>query len=81
MDIASVFSQIQSLAQAHPYLLLALLLLLFGAIISNKLVSYILYLLAFLAILQEFGLVDALISFLKEVPSMVESLLSVFGGG
>lgn len=81
MDIASVFSQIQSLAQAHPYLLLALLLLLFGAIISNKLVSYILYLLAFLAILQEFGLVETLISFIKTLPSLFEKLSSVFGGG
>ncbi|RLG49929.1 MAG: t26-9p [Thermoproteota archaeon] len=81
MDVASILSQLQSLAQAHPYLVLAILLLLFGAIVSNKLASYILYFLAFLAMLQEFGLVETLISFLKEVPSMVESLLSVFGGG
>ena len=81
MDVTSILSQLQNLAQAHPYLILAILLLLFGAIISNRLVSYLLYFLAFLAILQEFGLVDTLISFLKTLPNLLNKLSSVFGGG
>ncbi|AEC52226.1 hypothetical protein PNA2_1311 [Pyrococcus sp. NA2] len=76
----SIIETIQNTAQNHPYLALAMLLLLFGMIISNKLISYVLYFLAFLAILKEFGLIDVLISFLKALPSILSKLSSVFGG-
>ncbi|MFA4647872.1 t26-9p [Pyrococcus kukulkanii] len=79
MDLNNILSQAQSLAQGHPYLILAILLLIFGAIISNRLVSYLLYFLAFLAILQEFGLIDVFVSFLKAIPGIIEKMKGVIG--
>ena len=79
MDVNAIIDQMQSLAAAHPYLALALLMFLIGALVRGK-AALIFYGLGALALLKSFGLVDAFVSFLKEVPSMLKDALGGLGG-
>ncbi|NJE84353.1 t26-9p [Thermococcus sp. CX2] len=74
MDVNDAINQLQSLAGSHPYIALALILFLIGALVRGK-VALIFYALGGLALLKSFGLVDTFFSFLKEVPSLIESAL------
>ncbi|NJF24545.1 t26-9p [Thermococcus sp. Bubb.Bath] len=80
MDVNSVISQFQSIAQAHPYLALAVILFLLSMFSKNKLLDYLLWFLAAIALLKAFGLSDTFFSFLKSVPSTVKEMISMFGG-
>ena len=78
MNVTTINSGIDAFKQvatAHPYLGLALLLFVIGALMRGK-VALIFYALGALALLQSFGLFDTFISFLKQVPSMLKQ----FGG-
>ena len=79
MDANSVISQLQSVAQAHPYVALGLILIVIGALVRGK-AALIFYTLGALALLKSFGLIDTFFSFLKQIPGMLKELFSVFGG-
>jgi len=79
MNIEEIISTFTEFAQNHPYLALAVILFLIGALIGKKL-AIVFYILGALALLKDLSLFDVFVNFLKEVPSMIEGLLSVFGG-
>jgi len=74
MDVNEAISQLQALATAHPYIALALILFLIGALVRGR-AAIILYVLGGLALLKGFGLVDAFVSFLKDIPSLIQDAL------
>jgi len=80
VDVNGAIDAFKGVATSHPYLALAILLFIIGALIRGK-ASLVFYILGGLALLKEFSLFDVLVSFLKEVPNYVQTLLSVFGGG
>ncbi|MBO8175190.1 MAG: t26-9p [Thermococcus sp.] len=80
MDVNGAIDAFKGVATAHPYLALAILLFIIGALIRGK-ASLVFYILGGLALLEEFSLFDVFVSFLKDVPSLIDKLLSVFGGG
>ena len=79
MDVNELITQGQELASQHPYLALALLMFLIGALVRGK-AALVFYALGGLALLKSFGLVDTFVSFLKEVPSMLKDALGGLGG-
>ena len=79
MDVNEAINQLQSLATAHPYIALALLMFLIGALIRGK-AALIFYALGALALLKSFGLVDTFFSFLKDVPDMLKEAIGGLGG-
>nr|ADF80233.1 t26-9p [Thermococcus sp. 26/2] len=82
MDANTVNSGIDAfkqIATAHPYLGLAILLFVIGALVRGK-TALVFYALGALALLQSFGLFDTFISFLKQVPTLLKQLSSGLGG-
>ncbi|WP_148882597.1 t26-9p [Thermococcus aciditolerans] len=79
MDVAEIIGQFQSLAGQYPYIALALLMFLIGALVRGK-AALIFYALGGLALLKSFGLVDTFFSFLKEVPNMLKEAFGSLGG-
>jgi len=79
MDANTVISQMQSLAGAHPYIALGLILIIIGALARGK-AALIFYTLGALALLKSFGLFDTFVSFLKQIPGMLKELFSGLGG-
>jgi len=79
MNIEEIISAFMEFAQNHPYLALAVVLFLIGALIGKKF-AIVFYLLGALALLKDLSLFDVFIDFLKEVPSMLEGLINAFGG-
>ena len=79
MNVEEIINTFTEFAQNHPYLALAIVLFLIGALIGKKL-AIVFYILGALALLKDLSLFDVFVNFLKEVPSMLEGLLSVFGG-
>ena len=79
MDANSLISQLQSLASQHPYIALGLILLVIGALVRGK-TALVFYLLGALALIKAFGLFDAFVSFLKQVPTLLKQLSSGLGG-
>ena len=79
MDLNSIINQLQSLASQHPYIALAVLLFVIGALTRGK-TALIFYFLGALALLQSFGLFDTFISFLKQVPGLLKQLSNGLGG-
>ena len=79
MDVNGLISQGQQLASQYPYIALAFILFLLGALVRGK-VALIFYILGGLALLKSFGLVDTFFSFLKEIPSMLKDALGGLGG-
>jgi len=80
MDVNSAVNQLQDLAHTHPYLALAIILFLLSFLSKNRVMDYLLWFLATLALLKGFGLVDTFFSFLKQVPEMLKQVSSVLGG-
>jgi len=80
MDVNSVINQIQSLTHTHPYIALAVILFLLSMLSKNKLMDYLLWFLAALALLKGFGLTDTFFSFIKSIPSTIKDIISAFGG-
>ena len=74
MELNELINQGQQLASQHPYIALAFLLFLIGALIRGK-AALIFYALGGLALLKSFGLIDTFFSFLKEVPSLIKDAL------
>ena len=79
MNIEEIINTFTEFAQNHPYLALAVILFLIGALIGKK-AAIIFYLLGALALLKDLSLFDVFVNFLKEVPSMLEGLINAFGG-
>ena len=76
MDVNTINSGIDAFKQvatAHPYLGLALLLFVIGALMRGK-TALIFYALGALALLQSFGLFSTFVSFLKQVPGLLKQL-------
>ncbi len=76
MDVNTINSGIdafKSIATAHPYLALALLLFVIGALMRGK-AALIFYGLGALALLKSFGLFSTFVSFLKQVPGLLKQL-------
>ena len=76
MDVNTINSGIdafKSIATAHPYLALALLLFVIGALMRGK-AALIFYALGALALLKSFGLFSTFVSFLKQVPGLLKQL-------
>jgi len=73
MDVNEIITQGQQLASQHPYLGLAIILFLIGALVRGR-AAIVLYALGGLALLKSFGLVDTFFSFLKDIPSMLQNL-------
>lgn len=76
MDVNTINSGIdafKSIATAHPYLALALLLFVIGALMRGK-AALIFYGLGALALLKSFGLFNTFVSFLKQVPGLLKQL-------
>lgn len=80
MDVNSVIGQLQGLAHTHPYIALAVILFLLSFLSKNRVMDYLLWFLAALALMKGFGLTDTFFSFLKSVPSTIKGLISMFGG-
>jgi len=79
MELNELINQGQQLASQHPYIALAFLLFLIGALIRGK-AALIFYALGALALLKSFGLVDTFFSFLKDVPDMLKEAIGGLGG-
>jgi len=79
MNVEEIINTFTEFAQNHPYLALAIVLFIIGALIGKKF-AIVFYILGALALLKDLSLFDVFVNFLKEVPSMLEGLLSVFGG-
>lgn len=80
MDVNELINQFQSLARSHPYIGLAVILFIIGALVRGK-TALVFYFLGGLALLKEFSLFGTFVEFLKDVPTLIDKLLSVFGGG
>ena len=79
MNVEEIINTFTEFAQNHPYLALAVVLFIIGSLVGKK-AGLIFYFLGALALLKDLSLFDVFVNFLKEVPSMIEGLLSVFGG-
>ncbi|EHR77955.1 t26-9p [Thermococcus litoralis DSM 5473] len=79
MDVNSILDGFRNTATAHPYLGLAILLFLIGALVRGK-ASLVFYLLGFIALLQEFSLFDVFVDFLKTLPDKISALMGSLGG-
>jgi len=79
MNIEEIINTFTEFAQNHPYLALAVVLFIIGSLVGKK-AGLIFYFIGALALLKDLSLFDVFVNFLKEVPSMIEGLLSVFGG-
>ena len=79
MDANSIINQLQSIAQAHPYIALGIILIVIGALVRGK-TALVFYLLGALALIKAFGLFDTFVSFLKQVPTLLKQLSSGLGG-
>jgi len=79
VDPNSIIDQLQSIAQAHPYIALGLILILIGALVRGK-TALVFYFLGALALIKAFGLFDTFVSFLKQVPTLIKQLSSGLGG-
>jgi len=79
MNVEEIINTFTEFAQNHPYLALAVVLFIIGSLVGKK-AGLIFYFLGALALLKDLSLFDVFVNFLKEVPSMLEGLLSVFGG-
>ena len=79
MNVEEIINTFTEFAQNHPYLALAIVLFIIGSLVGKK-AGLIFYFIGALALLKDLSLFDVFVNFLKEVPSMIEGLLSVFGG-
>lgn len=79
MNVEEIINTFTEFAQNHPYLALAVVLFIIGSLVGKK-AGLIFYFIGALALLKDLSLFDVFVNFLKEVPSMIEGLLSVFGG-
>ena len=79
MNVEEIINTFTEFAQNHPYLALAIVLFIIGSLVGKK-AGLIFYFIGALALLKDLSLFDVFVNFLKEVPSMLEGLLSVFGG-
>ena len=79
MNVEEIINTFTEFAQNHPYLALAVVLFIIGSLVGKK-AGLIFYFIGALALLKDLSLFDVFVNFLKEVPSMLEGLLSVFGG-
>jgi len=79
VDPNSIIDQLQSIAQAHPYIALGLILIVIGALVRGK-TALVFYFLGALALIKAFGLFDTFVSFLKQVPTLIKQLSSGLGG-
>ena len=74
MDVNAIIDQVHSLAQTHPYLALAIILFLLSFLSKNRIMDYLLWFLAALALLKEFSLFGTLVEFLKGIPEMLKQI-------
>lgn len=74
MDVNSLANQFQTLAHRHPYLALAVVLFLLSFLSKNRVMDYLLWFLAALALLKEFSLFGTLVEFLKSIPEMLKQI-------
>ncbi len=74
MDVNSAVTQLQDLAHTHPYLALAIILFLLSFLSKNRIMDYLLWFLAALALLKEFSLFGTLVEFLKGIPEMLKQI-------
>ena len=80
MDANAAIDGFKELVGSHPYLGLAVILFIIGALVRGK-TALVFYFLGGLALLKEFSLFGAFVEFLKDLPTLIDKLLSAFGGG